>query len=257
VTAPSTRRLALVRRPGPLLADGIVTHVARLPVDVGRAAAEHAGYVQALKGAGWTVHPVEPADDAPDAVFVEDTVVVVEDLAVLTRPGAPVRRAEVAGTAAAVTSLGLRTATIEAPGTLDGGDVLQVGSTVYVGRGDRTNDAGIAQLAALLVPLGRTIRAVGLRDVLHLKSALTALPDGTLIGLPHLLDLAGLPPVQVPPEEEGAHVVPLGGGSVLVAASAPVTVAWLRDLGLAPVVVEIGEFEKLEGCVTCLSVLIP
>ena len=252
-----SRRLALVRRPGPLLAGGIVTHIARQPVDVDRAAAEHAGYVQALEGAGWTVHPVEPADDAPDAVFVEDTVVVVEDLAVLTRPGAPSRRAEVAGTAAAVAALGLRTATIEAPGTLEGGDVLQVGSTVYVGRGDRTNDAGIAQLAQLLAPLGRAVRAVGLREVLHLKSAMTALPDGALIGLPHLLDVAGLPQLKVPPEEEGAHVVPLGAGSVLVSASAPRTVTWLSELGLEPVVVEIGEFEKLEGCVTCLSVLIP
>ncbi len=250
-------RVALVRPPGPRLADGIVTHVDRRPVDVGLALTQHAGYVAALEGQGWTTCTVDPADDAPDAVFVEDTVVVVDDLAVLTRPGAPARRAEVAGTAAAVAALGLRTATITPPGTLDGGDVLQVGATVYVGRGDRTNDAGIAQFAALLVPLGRTVVPVALGAVLHLKSAMTALPDGRLIGIPHLLDVAGLPELSMPPEEQGSHVVPLGGASLLVAASAPRTADWLAGLGLAPVVVEIGEFEKLEGCVTCLSVLIP
>jgi dimethylargininase len=250
-------RTALVRPPGPLLADGVVTHVEPQAVDVALARTQHAGYVAALEGCGWAIRPVGPADDAPDAVFIEDTVVVVDDLAVLTRPGAATRRGEVAGTAAAIAALGLRTAAIESPGTLEGGDVLQVGRTVYVGSGDRTNDAGIAQLASLLAPLGRTVVAVRLHDVLHLKSALTALPDGTLIGLPHLLDVAGLPELRVPPEQEGTHVVPLGGRQVLVAASAPRTADWLGGLGLTTVVVEIGEFEKLEGCVTCLSVLIP
>jgi dimethylargininase len=253
----TARGVALVRAPGPRLADGIVTHLERQPVDVGRALAEHAGYVAALQAQGWTAVAVDPVDDCPDAVFVEDTVVVVDDLAVLTRPGADSRRAEVAGTERSVRALGLRVARIEQPGRLDGGDVLQVGRTVYVGRGGRTDGEGIRQLRGLLEPLGRVVVPVPLAAVLHLKSAVTALPDGTLLGWPPLLDAAGLPSLRVPPEEPGSHVVPLGGGTVLLAASAPRTGEWLADLGFDVVAVEVGEFEKLEGCVTCLSVLVP
>ncbi len=257
-TGPDAARrgVALVRPPGPRLAEGIVTHLERSPIDLALAADQHAEYVAALERHGWRTVVVAPADPCPDAVFVEDTVVVVDDLAVLTRPGAPQRRDEIEGTEAAVTALGLRVARIEEPATLDGGDVLQVGHRVYVGRGGRTDAAGIAQLASLLAPYGREVVAVPLRDVLHLKSAVTALPDGTLIGLPDLLDTAGLPRLTPPAEEGGAHVVPLGGDTVLIAASAPRTAQWLADRGFVPEVVEIGEFEKLEGCVTCLSVLV-
>jgi dimethylargininase len=113
--------------------------------------------------------------------------VVCEDLAVLARPGAPARRAEVAGVAQTVQALGLRTARISGPGVLDGGDVPQVGTTVYVGRGGRTDGEGIRQLRRLLAPLGRTVVAVPLGKVLHLKSAVTALPDGTFLMLPGLV----------------------------------------------------------------------
>ena len=173
------------------------------------------------------------------------------------RPGAPARRAEVAGVAGVARSLGLRTARIEAPGTLDGGDVLQAGTTVYVGRGGRTNGEGIRQLRALLAPLGRTVIAVPLGKVLHLKSAVTALPDGTFLLLPRLVPAGLFPAVRRVEEEGGCHVVPLGGDRVLIAASAPRTAGLLDDLGFTPVVVDISEFEKLEGCVTCLSVLLP
>ena len=115
------------------------------------------------------VREVPAAEDCPDSVFIEDTVVICEDLAVLTRPGAPARRAEVAGVAQAVRSLGLRTACIEEPGALDGGDVLQAGHMVYVGRGGRSNGEGIRQLRSLLSPLGRTVIAVPLGNVLHLS----------------------------------------------------------------------------------------
>jgi dimethylargininase len=137
------------------------------------------------------------------------------------------------------------------------GYVLQVGHTVYMGRGGRTNGAGIRQLRALLAPLGRTVVAVPLGNVLHLKSAVTALPDGTLLLLPQLVPAGLFPAVRPVEEESGCHVVPLGGDQVLIAASAPRTAELLDDVGLAPVVVDISEFEKLEGCVTCLSVLLP
>ena len=247
----------MVRPPSSRLAEGIVTHISRTTVDLGLARAQHATYAKALAASGWQVEQVPVAEDCPDSVFVEDAVVVCDDLAVLTHPGAPARRREVAGAGEAVRALGLRTARIEAPGTLDGGDVLQAGRTVYAGRGGRTNGEGIRQLRALLAPLGRTVVAVPLRSVLHLKSAVTALPDGTFLVLPELVPASLFPAVRPVTEEAGCHVVPLGGDRILIAASAPRTADYLADLGFAPVVVNISEFEKLEGCVTCLSVLLP
>ena len=247
----------MVRPPSSRLAEGIVTHISRTTVDVELARTQHAAYASALAGSGWQVEQVPVAEDCPDSVFVEDAVVVCDDLAVLTRPGAPQRRPEIDGVAQAMASLGLRTARIEAPGTLDGGDVLQAGTTVYVGRGGRTNGEGIRQLRALLAPLGRTVVGVPLGAVLHLKSAVTALPDGTFLLLPDLVPAGLFPAVRPVTEESGCHVVPLGGDRVLIAASAPRTAESLADLGFTPVVVDISEYEKLEGCVTCLSVLLP
>src|SRR3954469_3249428 len=126
--------VALVRRPSSRMGEGITTHIDRVPADAGLAARQHEAYVDAVAGCGWTVREVAPDDDLPDCAFVEDTVVMLGDLAVLTQPGADERRAEVAATEEVVRSLGLEVARIEDPGTLDGGDVLQVGTTVYVGR---------------------------------------------------------------------------------------------------------------------------
>ncbi len=248
---------ALVRAPSSRLAEGIVTHISRAPVNVALAREQHAAYADALAAAGWTIGQAPAAEDCPDSVFIEDTVVICDDLAVLTRPGAAARRAEVAGVARVVASLGLRMARIEDPGTLDGGDVLQAGTTVYVGRGGRTNGEGIRQLRSLLAPLARAVGAVPLADVLHLKSAVTARPDGTFLLLPHLVPAGLFPAVRPVQEDSGCHVVPLGGDRVLIAASAPRTAGLLEDLGFTPVIVDITEFEKLEGCVTCLSVLLP
>jgi dimethylargininase len=249
--------VALMRRPGPALEQGIVTHIARSPVDPVLAARQYTIYQEAIASAGWKVYEVDPAPEHPDAVFVEDALVVCEDLAVVTWPGAERRRGEVAGAEAAARALGLRVERITAPGTLEGGDVLQVGASVYVGIGGRTNAAGADQLEALLAPLGRKVQRVALRDVLHLKSAVTALPDGTLIGLPELVDTGALPPLRRAPEEAGAHVLPLGGRDVLVSASAPETIHELTAERWRVLPVDISEFEKLEACVTCLSVLVP
>src|SRR5580658_6694902 len=247
----------LVRAPSIRLAEGIVTHISRTPVDVALARAQHAAYADALAASGWILRQAPPAEDCPDSVFIEAAVVVCEALAMLARPGAPARRAEVPGVAGVIGSLGLRTAQIREPGTLDGGDVLQAGHTVYVGRGGRTNGAGIRQLRALLAPLGRTVIAVPLGNVLHLKSAVTALPDGTFLLLPQLVPAGLFPGVRPVAEEGGCHVVPLDDDRVLIAASAPRTAQLLDDIGFIPVVADISEFEKLEGCVTCLSVLLP
>ncbi|MGH3358263.1 MAG: dimethylargininase [Nocardioidaceae bacterium] len=246
---------ALVRRPGPRLAEGLVTHIERQDIDLDAARVQWESYVGAMQDAGWDIIEVEPTDDCPDSVFVEDTVVVYGDLAVITRPGAAERRDETAGTLAAAERAGLRIAHITAPGTLDGGDVLKSGATVWVGQGGRTNGEGIRQLSDLLEPLGAQVVTVPLTKVLHLKSAVTALPDGTVIGHPPLVDDPDVFGTFLPvPEEPGSHVVLLDDDTLLMAASAPRTVAMLRERGYRVVAVDIGEYEKLEGCVTCLSV---
>ena len=249
--------VALVRRPTADLDAGIVTHIERVPVDVALAAEQHAAYCATLAYAGWEVREVEPAPGCPDACFVEDSVVVVDRTAVLTRSGAEIRRGELPGTEKAVRDLGLELVRITEPATIDGGDVLQVEDKVYVGRGGRTNADGVRQLRAAVEPLGRTVVPVALKAVLHLKSAVTALPDGTFLALPELLEPGVFPTSRPVEEEAGCHIVPLGGDDILISASAPRTIDRLADLGFTPRVVDISEFEKLEGCVTCLSVLVP
>lgn len=234
-----------------------MTHLERSSdVDADRALAQWLGYVDALNTHGWTTHEVEAAGDLPDSVFVEDTMVVYGDLAVICRSGAPERRAETEAAEAAVAAQGYRVARIEEPGTLDGGDVLKHGGTIWVGRGGRTNDEGIDQLRTLLDAEGAQVLTVPLTKVLHLKSAVTALPDGRVIGYPPLVDDPGIwgDDFLAVPEEAGSHVVLLGGDVLLMAASAPATAAMLADEGYQTVLVDISEFEKLEGCVTCLSV---
>lgn len=246
---------ALVRRPSPRLAEGLVTHIERAKVDVGLAVDQWEAYTEALRTHGWETVEVEPADDCPDSVFVEDTVVMFRNVALIARPGAESRRGETAGVEEAVAALGCSVNWIWAPGTLDGGDVLKIGDTVFVGRGGRTNAAGVQQLRAAFEPLGARVVAVPVNKVLHLKSAVTALPDGTVVGhIPKMDSLTLFPSFLHVPEESGANVVLLGGDKLLMAASAPKTAALYEDLGYEPVVVDISEFEKLEGCVTCLSV---
>ena len=246
---------ALVRRPSPRMADGLLTHLDRTPVDVDLASRQWDGYVAALHENGWETVEVAPAPELPDSVFVEDTVVVYGDLAVIARPGADQRKPETAGTEQTLRDLGYWVHRIEAPGTLDGGDVLKHDGTVWVGLGGRTNESAVVQLGEMLAPLGAEVHGVPVSKVLHLKSAVTALPDGTVVGYEPLVDDRSVWPSFLPvPEEGGSHVVLLDGRTVLMAASAPRTRELFESRGLRTVVVDISEFEKLEGCVTCLSV---
>jgi dimethylargininase len=246
---------ALVRPTSRRLDEGQLTHLDRVPVDVDLAETQWAAYCDTLDTWGFETVRVPGDDSLPDSVFVEDAVVIFGELAVLTSPGAETRRRETDAVAGSLRTLGIEHAVIELPGTLDGGDVLKIGSTIYVGQGGRTNAAGIEQLREAFAPLGADVRAVPVRKVLHLKSAVTALPDGTVIGYEPLVDdLSAFDSFRSVPEEAGAHVVLLGEDRLLMAASAPRSAELFAELGYMPVVVDISEFEKLEGCVTCLSV---
>ncbi len=173
---------ALVRRPSPRLAEGLVTHIEREKVDVEQAVEQWEAYAHALRVHGWETVEVDPADDCPDSVFVEDAVVMYKNVALIARPGAESRREETGGVEEAVARLGCSVNWVWEPGTLEGGDVLKVDDTIYVGRGGRTNAAGVQQLRAVFEPLGARVVSVPVSKVLHLKSAVTALPDGTVLG---------------------------------------------------------------------------
>ena len=144
--------IALVRRPSPRLAEGIVIHINRQPVDVSLAYVQWNAYVTALKSQGWVVREIPSLQSAPDSVFIEDTVVMYRDVAIITRPGNDARKPETAAVETMVRDLRCRIERIVGPATLDGGDVLKVGTTVYVGLGGRTNAAGIEQFAMSTPP---------------------------------------------------------------------------------------------------------
>lgn len=252
-TAPTVGH-ALVRVPGPELVDGLVTHIERTPIDVGLALRQWTAYVDVLRAAGWGITEVDRSPNHPDAVFIEDTVVMFGGRPIITRPGAPERAGETAAVRTAVTALGFDPVDLDR-GNLDGGDVLKIGRRAYVGVGGRTDLVGVRALADAVADLGWEVRAVPTTRVLHLKSAVTALPDGTVIGFEPLVDDPGaFERFLAVPEESGSHVVLLGGDTVLMAADAPATAAMLKALGLEVVTVDISEFQRLEGCVTCLSV---
>ena len=193
----------------------------------------------------------------PDAVFVEDVAVVVDEIAVMTRPGAPSRRAEGARVAAALTQF-RALLHIEAPGTLDGGDVLRIGRTLYVGRSQRSSDAGIAQLRALLAPFGYFTHAVDTHACLHLKSAVTQAAGNTVLLQPAWVDRAAFAEYHVieidPTEPHAANVLRIGA-TLVMPDCFPRTRARLAAAGIEVVGVDVSELQKAEGAVTCCSIV--
>jgi dimethylargininase len=232
---------ALIRSVSPAMARCELTHLARSPIDVALAERQHAAYSHALAALGCRLLELPAEPDLPDSVFVEDTAVVLDEVAVLTRPGAASRLAEV-DSVAAVLALWRPCVRIEAPGTLDGGDVLRVGRDLYVGESGRSNSAGIAQLAAAVASHGYRVVPVPVRGCLHLKSAVTLVGPETLLINDDWVDRnhwPGLKFISVAPGEPHAANALLVGDAVIHPAS------------------EIRTRERLEaeGGVTCCSVL--
>ncbi len=260
MTTPRFTR-AIVRPPSSTFAQGL-TRAALGPPDLALALAQHEAYGRALESCGLAVTRLPPDPDHPDSTFVEDTAVLTPRLAVLSRPGAPERAGEVASIRGAVEALGLPVAAIEAPGTLDGGDVCEAGGTFFVGISGRTNEEGARQLAALLSKEGFEATAVDVRgepDLLHLKSGLAWLGDrtlavtGPLAGRP---ELAGWDLVEVDLAESYAANCVLVNGRLLVAAGFPRFAAALRARGTELVELETSEFRKMDGGLSCLSLRI-
>jgi len=250
-------RIALVREVSPGIAGCELTHLDRTPIDPARAVSQHAEYVAALAEAGCEVRWLAPAPDLPDAVFVEDAAVVLDRLAVITRPGAESRRPEVTSVAAALKAF-RPLHYIREPGTLDGGDVMLAGRTLYVGETERTNVAGIAQLRDIVAPAGYQVRAVPVHGCLHLKTAVTALGPEVLLINRAWTDATifeGFQLIDIDPGEPFAGNSLLVDGSVIHAKEFPRTGSRLEAAGFRVRPVVASELAKAEGGVTCCSLI--
>jgi dimethylargininase len=253
----ATPWIALTRDISPALQDCELTHLSREPIDLDRARRQHEAYEQALATLGCTVHRLPAGEDMPDSVFIEDTAVVLDEVAVITRPGAPSRRAETAAVADALAAH-RRLARIEAPGRLDGGDVMVVDRTLFVGRSERTNMTGIRQMRDALRRYGCTVQAVPVTGCLHLKTAVTSLGDGRLLINRDWVQaeaFAGYELIDVDAGEPFAANVLRIGDRVLYPTDFPRTRERMEALGIEPVTVPADELAKAEGAVTCCSLV--
>ena len=251
--------VAIVREVGPALARCELSFVPREPIDIALAQRQHAGYCAALRALGCEVLELAALEAYPDSVFVEDTALVFDELAVLTRPGAESRRGEVESVGNALSAFRVL-ARIAGEGTIDGGDVLRIGREVYVGRSARSNDEGIRQLRALLAPHGYKVHALPTRDCLHLKSAVTRVDEQTVLVQPRWLDpapFAHLRCIEVDAGEEHAANALLAGSGLIYPDCFPRTRERLERAGIAVTAVDVSELQKAEGAVTCCSVLVP
>ncbi len=245
-------------RPVPDSFDQALVGAGRPTLDVSGARAQHDRYRAQLETSGYQVDVV-PSDEAhPDCVFIEDTAVVLGRVAVVTLPGAVERRGETAAVAEAMSRY-LELEWIAAPGTLDGGDVMIMDRTLYVGRSKRTNDHGIDQLRQIAVAQGLDVIPVAVHGALHLKSAVLPVDAETVVVTPNAVDEGPLDDLHIVYETDAERnrfsALPLADGRVLVTANAPGTSELVANLGIEIAPIDVAEIQAADGGLTCLSIL--
>jgi dimethylargininase len=250
-------RIAITRAISPAFANCELTHLQRQPIDVEVACEQHRRYEEALWSLGCELQTLPAEPGLPDSVFVEDTAIVLDDIAVMTRPGAASRQPETPTVAAALEPYRLLLR-LEPPATMDGGDVLRIGRALFVGRTQRTNQAGIEQLRAMLAPYDYTVTAVAVKGCLHLKSGVTLVAPETLLlnsrwvdprpfGARQLIEVAGTEP--------GAANGLLVGDMLVYPTNFPATRRRLEERNVRVRLVDVSEIQKAEGAVTCCSLV--
>ena len=249
--------IAITREVSPAFANCELTHLTRTPIDVDLARAQHDAYENALEDAGCRIDRLPAGPDMPDSVFIEDAAVVFDEIAVLTRPGAESRRAETPAVAAALARY-RSVCAIQAPGTMDGGDVLTVGRRVFVGASTRTSRDAIAQMRRMLEPYGYAVAGVEVRGCLHLKSAVTAIADDVLLINPAMVARSAFPGcdfVDVDAREPMAANAVRLRDRLIYPTAFPRTAERLVQRGFTITAVDVSELQKAEGAVTCCSVI--
>jgi dimethylargininase len=248
---------AITRRVSPCIRKCELTYLTRRPIDIRRARQQQQGYEQLLSGLGLHVISLPAEQELPDAVFVEDTAVVTDEVAVVTTMGCAARRREV-DSISPVLGKFRPIRSINGAGVLEGGDVVQVGRTIFVGISTRTNVNGIAKLSEILTPYGYEVRPVQVKGCLHLSTGCGFIGQNTILANPSWVDLSpfeGFEIINVSPSEPwGANARTLAD-HVLISAASPQTAARLRERGFRVLSVAISEFEKAEGGLTCLSLI--
>jgi dimethylargininase len=249
--------LVLTHIPSPKMDRGQRTHVARVSIDYDLAVRQHESYCRLLRRCGAKVCTLDVNRDSPDCVFIEDTALVLDEVAVLASMGAEARRGEPAGIEPDLREH-REVHRVEWPAKLEGGDVLPVGRTLLVGLSSRTNSAGVHALQSIVSRYGYRVSPALVHGCLHLKTACTALPDNSLLVNGAWLDsqaLEGFHLTSIPEEEPWAANVLLIGNSVCIPAEHLHTAALIRERGFEVATVELSEFAKAEGGITCLSLL--
>ncbi len=246
---------AITRPPSPAISACELTFLERQPIDFPRAAAQHRAYEDCLRSLGLRVISLPALPGLPDSVFVEDPALVLDEIAILTRPGAASRRPEVECLAAALGPFRpLRR--IEPPATIEGGDILRAGRTLFAGLSTRTNAQGIAQLASIAGPYGYTVVPVEVCGCLHLKSAACYLGRDTILANRDWIDAAALSAHRIlDVREDWAADVLAIGDTILVPAGFPATAAMLEAEGFHCLPVDVSELQKAEAGVTCMSLI--
>ena len=235
-----------------------LSFISRQPIDLPRAVRQHRNYQELLKSLGVSVFEIPADDDCPDCCFLEETAIVLDELAIRTRPGSEARRREVDGVQPTVRKFRRDISEIEAPATLEGGDMLRVGRTLFVGLTERSSREGIEQLQKYVARHGYTVKAVEVPGALHLKSVCTALDEHTILAEPTRLDLAplaGFDVVEVPADEWMAANILLVDQTICMHSGFVQTNALLQERGYDVRTVDISEFLKAEAGLTCMSII--
>jgi dimethylargininase len=251
--------IAITRAVSPRFAECELTHIERVPIDLDLARAQHQDYIEALRSIGCSVVELPAEPDLPDSVFVEDTAVILPELAILTRPGADSRKPEIQSIAEVLRSH-RELAFIREPGTLDGGDVLVMDRDIYVGLSSRSDPDAIAQLQAYTTKFGYKVRGVEMDGCLHLKSAVTSLGANRVLMNRGWLDtrpFANYEMIDVAVSEPYAANILMIGGTGIYPSAFPETERALKKLVVDLLTLDVSELAKAEGAVTCCSLIIP
>lgn len=248
---------ALTRAPGAALSRCELTFVSRQPIDLVRALVQHEAYETMLRALGVDVRRLSEAPDLPDAVFVEDAAIVVDEVALIPRKAVAARQEETASVAEALARY-RELVHLGSAATLDGGDVLRIERDIFIGHSTRTNIAAIEQAARILEPLDYRVIPVNVAGCLHLKTACTYVGDNTVLINPDWVDLdpfRRFDCVRVPPDEPfGANILSVNG-TVLMAHDTPGTARILTERDWDVEMLDISEFAKAEAGLTCMSIL--
>ena len=248
---------AITRKISPDFNQCQLTHLRRQTIDIKKAVHQHQCYENVLHSLGGKILSLPAEEGQPDAVFVEDTAVVFDEVAVITRPGAGSRRGETISIAKVLSAF-RKVVRIEPPATLEGGDILVIGKKVYIGLSSRSNGEGLHQMQTLLAEYGYEVKGVEVHNCLHLKSAVTQMSDHLLLINPAWIDKSHFTEyeiMEVDPSEPYAANGLLIGDQVIYPNAHPMTLARLEQAGIKAITLDISEIAKAEGAVTCCSLV--